>query len=229
MTRWPFWGIMVLGAATVASAGLLPSPRQGPLPDAVVINEQDKSKNINDYLKADTPIFLLPAFLKCHAACPLMARALLRAENSADLGEDLRVLIFSFDPTDTLQDIARFREMQKLPSRWTILRAADDVQARTFYDALDYHYRDEQGTFAHPNQIFVFSPQGKWTLTVNGSDFGSSEIKNAIEKARLADARSSWARLNRLFGNPQTWAIVGFFGLFATIAFLATISVRRKH
>ncbi len=213
----------------MSHADLLPATPEGMrVPSTGVFDEANRPHDFRELTVGNKPILLLPAFFKCHASCPVMARALRKATKDPQTAALFRIVVFSFDATDTPTQAALFRKTQNLPPDWLFVRTTQDVAARQFFDAFNYHYRDEHGTFLHPNQIFVLSANGRWAQSITGATFTSSDLESAARLARLMDSTTLRARLERLSRNPEALAVWGMAGLLMSVIVLVFVAFRSK-
>jgi len=133
------------------------------------------------------PTIVAPMYARCPLACPLIAEGLKRGVNESKATPGTyRVVLFSFDPRDTPRDLQLFRERHRIPLSWSIVKANDSADAHRFLDALDYHYADAKGLFAHPNEVIVLDRAMKPAKVMAGTNY---DIDAALAIAR---GRRDW-------------------------------------
>lgn len=175
---------------------LLPAERALSLPPLALADDRDARVSLQG------PLLLLPIFTRCTGTCPQTAVALHRANPA------MPVVLLSFDPADTAQDLRDFRARFDLPAQWRLVRALDTGAARAFLDQLDFHVMTAEGGFDHPNLAFLFSESGRWTATFAGADF--SQMKPP----------AFWLR-------PVAWIAAACAGLLLSLAAIVLVKSGR--
>jgi cytochrome oxidase Cu insertion factor (SCO1/SenC/PrrC family) len=206
--------------AGLVLAELLPPASPGLAPrNLAVLDDQDQRQ---DLLVAGAPTLLVPIFTRCAGSCPLTAVAL--KEATAEAPTRSRVLLLSFDTEDTAADLRDFRERLDLPSKWLLVRSIDGAATRELLDDLDFHFMKTDRGFDHPNQTFVFSPNGIWAATFSGNPSSKGELDSALRRALAADDPSAVRRLRDWLIRPEAWIALACVGVglsLATILLLA--------
>lgn len=207
-------GLIVLGLA----GGLATPPAKAeegqPMPNVVVWNEAGQRVALADELKksGDGPVIVLPIYTRCGASCPILTKKL-EKESAEISGIAYRVLVFSFDPTETTESLRRFREEEGVPARWVMVRA-EESQIRKFFDLFRYQVMTEGAVLTHPNELFLFDRDLNWRLTLAGEDWNAARLQKSIgwmESPGIA----AWAAMN-----PAKVAVLGVVGLFGSFVLL---------
>jgi protein SCO1 len=149
------------------------------IPRIEIVDDNGRVRSIEEW--KGTPTILAPLYTRCPLACPLITQGLKRAAAQASAPpSSYRVVLFSFDPSDTPEDLRRFRERQQVPLSWTVAstRSGD---ARKLLDALDYRYGQAGDYFTHPNAVIVLTPDLRYARTVFGTTY---DIDAALAVAR---------------------------------------------
>jgi protein SCO1/2 len=143
------------------------------LPNFEMQREDGSLKSLKE-LAQGKPLIINPIYTKCSSACPLMTQQLKRSLGNLDAV----VLSLSFDPSDTPEDLRRFKDIHKLPKNWFVAKAGEEV-----FRALDfnYTYNGEFKEFDHPNVFYVLSP----SLKVSRVFYGLSPSPRSLELATL--------------------------------------------
>jgi protein SCO1/2 len=180
------------------------------LPNFEVQGEDGSLKSLKE-LAQGKPLIINPIYTKCSSACPLMTQQLKRSLGNLDAV----VLSLSFDPSDTPEDLRRFKDIHKLPKNWFVAKVGEEV-----FRALDfnYTYNGEFKEFDHPNVFYVLSP----SLKVSRVLYGLSPSPRSLELATLEAKREEVGigifesfllrcfRYNRETGNYQIdWFFLG--------------------
>src|SRR6185437_15970817 len=105
-------------------------PQRGrALPPISWIDDTGRTRQLSDF--AGFPLVLLPVYTRCRTACIANADQLKKAlaSSSADPTQ-FRVMLFSFDATDTPAMLAAYRHRENLPLGWSMGTAsASDIHA----------------------------------------------------------------------------------------------------
>lgn len=144
------------------------------------------------------PVLLSMVYFRCPMQCPTTLRRLATRLNELDLlvGDKYRVVIISFDPTETPDSARKWETMahagfdRPLPDDiskdWAFLSApSDPISSRTLADALGFPYRylPESNEYSHPTVIYVLSPEGRLSRSLNGVDFPVGTLRMALLEA----------------------------------------------
>jgi cytochrome oxidase Cu insertion factor (SCO1/SenC/PrrC family) len=165
-------------------------------------------------------VVLLPIYTRCSASCPLQTQKLKRALSG--LGSaPVRVLVFSFDPAETVATIAEYRKRENIPANWRVIRA-DQSAVRGFFDFFHYSVFNEKGEMIHPDQIFLLDPSLRWQFTMAGLNWSPQELDEALEETR-SPGIVMWARTH-----PDTLAWTGLFSIAFGVGLLCVWLVRRR-
>ncbi|HUM10560.1 MAG TPA: hypothetical protein VLT82_06380 [Myxococcaceae bacterium] len=204
---------------TLVLAELLPPARPGLVPPSLaVLDEQDRHQSL---MTAGAATLLLPIFTRCAGTCPVTAASLKQALPGTSA--DFRVVLLSFDPRDTAAELQGFRKRLDLPSGWLLVRSVDARATRELFDVLEFPVMNGEGGFNHPDQTFVFSPNGRWAATLSGPP-SKEELSSAHGRALAADDGTPSRRLGAWLLRPEAWIVVACagFGLsFAAVLLLA--------
>jgi cytochrome oxidase Cu insertion factor (SCO1/SenC/PrrC family) len=175
-----------------------------------VIDERGAPRDFKA-LASGVPTVLLPIFTGCGGTCPTTTEALKRALREHPAG--LRVILLSFDPTDTAEDLRSFRSVHGLPAGWSLVRGADAAATRAFLDRFGFQIMTDGRGFNHPDEALVLSPGGAWAGSFFGGVFSSRDLDRAYEWALSADAPTFTQRLRR----PRSWILLIAAGFAASI------------
>ncbi|MFL5364907.1 MAG: SCO family protein [Myxococcales bacterium] len=207
--------VLCLAAAAPASAVLLPPETSTRLSRLIVLDDRDQAHELRG-LAPGTPRLLVPIFTRCGSTCPLTSLALKDA--LAKTGVGFRVVVLSFDPEDSASALKGFRTRLALPANWILVRATDAAKARAFLDEIGFRLRKAEGGFDHPNQTFVFSPEGVWTGTFAGSAFREDELRAAWRRAQSSSHPTALGRVEAWVVRPEAWIAIACAGLGLTLS-----------
>jgi protein SCO1/2 len=223
--------------------------------DARLIDTTGRAVELGEYFRPgpdgrELPVILALVYYDCPVACPATLNAINQCINGLDytVGEDFRVVIVSFDPTNTTEQ-ARDEETgaltaynrRKTPAIRDGYRfhTAQADESRRIADAVGFEYRylPDVDEYGHPSAIFVLSPEGQVSRYMYGYQFYPGQM-------RLALLDASQGRIARSFGDKimlfcyrydpdrgaytvQAWMIMRIVGVF-TVLSLATLVIALK-
>lgn len=198
-----------------------PLKSQLKLPKITVFDDDDRTLILPAALdEPGKPLFLVPVFTKCKMSCPLLVKALrgsLDEYRDGGGAKDYRVLIFTFDSTDTSADLRAFRAKQQIPASWLIVRSPDQGAVRAFFDQFSFSIMSSDGGFIHPNEIFVFNGHHTWVGSLLGSRLSKGDISYAMNKAGDSGI---WLQTLESISHPETLIVIGAIGFLATLMLL---------
>jgi len=192
MRPWSPALFLVLSLSTALSSAVVEnvSPHAGRL--AASINWTDESGRTHRLSEfAGYPTILLPVYTRCRTACLTNLDRLKAAlaDSSAD-PTNFRVLLFSFDPSDTPAVLARYRTSQSIPLNWSTGSAsAKDTVA--LLESIGFQYGQAGKEFIHPNLVVFLDSKlriGKW---IYGNSYSGRDIDAAL---RVATGGNDWIR-----------------------------------
>lgn len=101
---------------------------------------------------------LLPVFTRCEMVCAPEARELKQQLESYPVSDRPDVMIMSFDPQDTREDLSQFRAKHQLPKSWTIA-IANREQTSQLLDQIGFRYTTlGPRAFDHPAIAYLVGP-----------------------------------------------------------------------
>jgi cytochrome oxidase Cu insertion factor (SCO1/SenC/PrrC family) len=138
------------------------------------------------------PLIIVPIFTRCRTACVQNVAQLKKAlaDSSAD-PRQFRVLLFSFDATDTPAVLARYRERESIPLGWSI-GSASQPNIDALLDSIGFPVGRAGTEFTHPNMVLFLDANLRVAHWIYGTDYSAREIDRAL---RIASGESDW--LNR--------------------------------
>jgi cytochrome oxidase Cu insertion factor (SCO1/SenC/PrrC family) len=187
---------------------------------------QDDHDQRQDLRPAGMPTLLVPIFTRCTGTCPLTALALKQAMAGAP--SRFRVVLLSFDTDDAAADLRSFRERLNLPFEWLLVRSIDAAATREFFDQLDFHFMKTASGFDHPNQTFVFSPNGGWAATFSGDLSSKAELESARRRAMAADDPTALSRLRDWLIRPEAWIVLACCGVGLSVVVILLLARRDR-
>jgi cytochrome oxidase Cu insertion factor (SCO1/SenC/PrrC family) len=138
---------------------------------------------------AGYPVILLPVYTRCRTACVTNVGQLKAAlsETSADPTQ-FRVLVFSFDPTDTSAVLASYRASEKIPLGWSVGTASrKDIAA--LLESIGFQYGQAGREFTHPNMLVFLDNNLRIAKWIYGDKYSGRDVDSAL---RIAAGASDW-------------------------------------
>ena len=164
------------------------SPQAGNL--VPVVSWTDENGTVHSLSEfAGYPIILLPIYTRCRTACVTNVGHLKEAlsEASADPTQ-FRVLLFSFDPTDTPAVLADYRSHQKIPLAWS-LGTGSRKDTEKLLESIGFQYGQAGKEFTHPNVLVFLDPNLRVAKWIYGDQYSGRDIDGAL---RVAAGESDW-------------------------------------
>ncbi|MFN3813847.1 MAG: SCO family protein [Aquificaceae bacterium] len=200
---------------SLSFSNLLPNEKKtigSYVPNILLQDHEGKSYRLSDFAQGKV-LIINPVYTKCFSACPLMTEGL--KKNMEKLKENVNVLSLSFDPSDHISDLKRFKQSHRLPENWIVARS-DEVEK--LLKAIDYKYRYDEKLkeFEHPNLYVILTPSGRVSRYIYGvspklRDLELSILEAKREEARLSPVEGFWLRCFRYNPDTGTYQIDWFF------------------
>lgn len=134
------------------------------------------------------PLVLSPVYTRCPMACSYISGGLLKTvETLGTLGSDFNILTFSFDSTDTKEDLAAFEKRWKMNGvDWKTVTAGKNEIA-SLLNSIDYKYDydEKSNEYGHPNLVLVVTPSGRISRYIYGIEPKPKDLKLAIMEAQV--------------------------------------------
>ena len=220
---------IALHACSLQSAAA-PAPRdRGSVPDAAVWDEGDHKISLRSKLKGlgPDPVILLPLYTRCTGSCPVLTRKLQSELARLNSKASYHVVLFSFDPAETSESLKLFRERERLPGEWLMVRG-DELEIRRFFDFFHYSVMKENGALIHPSEIFLLTIDAsagnelRWRASLVGVDWSARDLEKELKEIQ------SPSLMGRIEMNPETIAKTALAGLIASLGFLIAWITFRK-
>lgn len=177
----------------------------GPVPDVPLLLDSTQHRTMTRLSDlGDGPILLMPIFTRCRAVCSLMAERLQTAWAVTDPeGLRAKVLLVSFDPQDTLEDLRRFRTLHRVPAAWK-LAALEREEGLRFFASLGFRWMSlERRQFDHDGKLFILTHAGEVSAILGPEQLTTERLRAEV------DAAIHGPSLARRLGTH--W--IGFFGV----------------
>jgi cytochrome oxidase Cu insertion factor (SCO1/SenC/PrrC family) len=151
------------------------------------VDDSGQQRNLSEF--AGHPVILLPIYSRCQSACRQNVAELKRAlvESNAD-PKDFRVLLFSFDETDTAGTLTAFRKNENVPLGWFV-GTADQANIEALTESIGFQYGKAGSEFIHPDLLLFLDARLKIARWIYGNRYRASEVDAALA---VAAGRSDW-------------------------------------
>ena len=138
---------------------------------------------------AGYPVILLPVYTRCRTACVTNVSQLKVAlgEASADPTQ-FRILLFSFDPTDTPAVLARYRSTENIPLGWSI-GTASPKGISALLESIGFQYGEAGKEFIHPNMLVFLDGNLRIAKWIFGDSYSGRDIDSGL---RVAAGKNDW-------------------------------------
>lgn len=192
--------------------------------DVRVINTEGKETTLEASFPGDVPVILTMAYYDCPLACPALMNKLVEAMNDLDYvaGEDYRLVVVSFDPSNSPLQAIRYREdlltyynkREKAGVREALefFVAASPEDARRLADEIgfDYKYLPDIDEYSHGVGVYVTTPDARvaryfdqYTVVSTTAPRKGDDLKRALLDASDGKIASSLGDL--FFGFCYTY------------------------
>lgn len=135
------------------------------------------------------PLVLLPIYTRCRSACVQNVDRLknVLVDSDTDITQ-LRVLLFSFDATDTPATLARYRQRENIPLGWSI-GTASQANIDALLDSIGVQVGKAGIEFTHPNILIFLDPLLRIAKWIYGTDYSKGDFDHAVQ---VAAGRRDW-------------------------------------
>ena len=185
-------------------------------------NETGRTRGLSDF--AGFPIVLLPIYTRCPGACIANVDQLKTAlaASSSD-PRQFRVLLFSFDSSDTPAKLAAYRTREKIPLDWFV-GTSDQQNIDALLESIGFQYGRAGTEFAHANLLLVLDSKLRIAKWIYGTDYSGRDLDRAL---KVASGESDWV------GQHSEWlyALLLFAGSLLCVAlvyYLVQLTVLKR-
>lgn len=167
------------------------------------------------------PVVVLPVYTRCATTCPVLVQKL-KHEASLFNASDFRVVLVSFDSSETESSLRIFREREKIPSGW-ILARTNDSEIRRFRDYFRYSVVTDGSVLDHPDETFLLDRNLRWRATLVGEGWDATELRSWLTQLQ-SPGLTGWLALNR-----ERVAWLGLCGLSVGLLLIIGLVARRAR
>ena len=217
--------IFVTFVSATSFAGIVEdvTPQRGrPVAQINWTDDAGRIRRLSEF--AGFPVVLLPIYTRCRTACIANVDQLKNAlaDSSAD-PRQFRVLLFSFDSTETPSTLAKYRTRENIPLAWSV-GTASQTDTDALLGSIGFQYGKAGTEFSHPNLVIFLDSNLRIVKWIYGTDYSGRDVDVAL---KIADGASDW------IGQRSQWlyALLLFSGSLLCVAlayYMAQLALLRR-
>lgn len=205
-----------------------------------LIDEDGNTVVLRNAARDGRPFIIVPAYYHCPRLCGLVLKGVqeLLGQLELKLNEDFRVLTVSFDVEDSPENARRMAAeyRQGLPDSsaafhgWRFLTGKDPAIAMLM-NQIGFHYKPDNGEFAHSAAIMILTPDGQISQYFTGISFPPRDVKLALVEAGQGSIGSAidhfllfCFRFDQIKGR-YTWAAYNVMRAGAALSFVFLVGL----
>lgn len=151
------------------------------------IDETGRARTLSEF--SGYPLILLPIYTRCRGACVQnVARLKAALADSTNDPTQFRVLLFSFDPTDSAEELAKYRQRENVPLGWST-GVASPADIFSLLESVGVQVGKAGTEFTHPNIVIFLDPTLRIAKWIYGTDYSDADVDLAL---KVANGRSDW-------------------------------------
>jgi protein SCO1/2 len=174
---------------------------------------------------AGFPVILLPIYTRCPTACVANVDQLKAAlsDSSAD-PRQFRVLLFSFDASDTPEKLTAYRSRENIPLGWFV-GTGTQQNIDALFESIGFQYGRAGTEFTHPNVVLFLDSKLRIAKWIYGTDYSGGDVDRAL---KVAAGESDW------IGQHSEWLytlllLASSVLCVALVYYLAQLTVLRRR
>jgi cytochrome oxidase Cu insertion factor (SCO1/SenC/PrrC family) len=180
---------VLTAAGAIANADVVDlSPQHGRAIASIKwTDETGRARKLSDF--SGYPLVVLPIYTRCPGACIQNVDRLKQAfENSSSDPRQFRVLLFSFDASDSPAVLAKYRQRENIPLAWSI-GTGSQTEIDALLDSIGVEVGKAGKEFTHPNIVLFLDPKLRIAKWIYGTDYSSRDVDLALS---VAAGKSDW-------------------------------------
>jgi len=215
--------VLMLGIGRARCAVIEVEPQRGrAIAQIDWTDETNRAHNLSEF--AGYPLIVLPIYTRCRGACVQNVAQLKKAlaSSSAD-PRQFRVLLFSFDSTDSPAILAKYRERETIPLSWSV-GTTTQTNIDALLESLAFPVGKAGAEFTHPNSLFFLDANLHLAQWIYGTRYTPGDVDAALG---IASGDSSWLARN----SEWLYAVLLFAAsaLCVSLFYLAGQSNKRRR
>jgi cytochrome oxidase Cu insertion factor (SCO1/SenC/PrrC family) len=150
-------------------------------------DETGRVRGLSEF--AGFPVILLPIYTRCPRACIANVDQL-KTALSASFADprQFRVLLFSFDASDTPEKLSAYRTREKVPLGWFV-GTGTQQNIDALLDSIGFQYGRAGTEFMHPNVVVFLDSKLRIAKWIYGTDYSGADVDRAL---KVAAGESDW-------------------------------------
>jgi cytochrome oxidase Cu insertion factor (SCO1/SenC/PrrC family) len=183
-------GALALLSTSLLRAGAVENvaPQRGRLAAPITwTDDAGRVRKLSDF--GGYPLILLPIYTRCPGACVQNVTQLKRAlSDSKGNPTEFRVLLFSFDSTDTPSALAEYRQRESVPLGW-LIGTADQSSIDALLESIGFQVGKAGTEFMHPNMLVFLDVKLRIAKWIYGTNYSGRDIDAAL---KIALGQADW-------------------------------------
>jgi cytochrome oxidase Cu insertion factor (SCO1/SenC/PrrC family) len=221
-----FLAAFYVAFAANAFAGIVKdvSPQRGhSVPPINWTDETGRQRTLSEL--AGFPVILLPIYTRCPTACIANVDQLKSALSAASADpRQFRVLLFSFDASDTPEKLTAYRSRENVPLGWFV-GSGTQQNIDALLESIGFQYGRSGTEFTHPNLLLFVDSKLRIAKWIYGTDYSGGDIDRAL---RVALGENDW------IGQHSEWlytllVLASSVLCVALVYYLAQLTVERRR
>jgi cytochrome oxidase Cu insertion factor (SCO1/SenC/PrrC family) len=180
--------VLALVPACFAASVEPVSPQRGRSVTAINwIDDSGRVRGLSEF--NGFPVVLLPVYTRCPGACIANVDQLKTAfaGSSAD-PRQFRVLLFSFDASDTPERLTAYRTREKIPIGWFV-GTGTQQNIDALLESIGFQYGRAGTEFMHANVVLFLDSKLRIAKWIYGTDYSGGDVDRAL---KVAAGESDW-------------------------------------
>lgn len=181
--------LVVVLCATTSRANVvdLAPQRSRAIPPIKWTDESGRARQLSEFL--GYPLILLPIYTRCPGPClQSVARLKGALADSTNNPRQFRVLLFSFDPSDNAETLAKYRQRETVPLGWSVGVASQD-EIDVLLDSIGVQVGKAGTEFTHPNIVLFLDAKLRIAKWIYGTAYSGRDVDLAL---KIAAGESDW-------------------------------------
>lgn len=186
-------------------------------------DDTGRVRRLSDF--AGFPVVLLPIYTRCPTACIANVDQLKTALSSSSADpRQFRVLLFSFDASDTPEKLTAYRSRENMPLGWFVgTGTPQNIDA--LLESIGFQYGRAGTEFTHPNIVLFLDSKLRIAKWIYGTDYSGGDVDRAL---KVAAGESDW------IGQHSEWLytlllLASSVLCVALVYYLAQLTVLRRR
>ena len=186
-------------------------------------DDEGRIRGLSEF--AGFPVILLPIYSRCPTACIANVDQLKAALSGSTADpRQFRVLLFSFDASDTPEKLTAYRTRENIPLGWFVgTSTQQDIDA--LLESIGFQYGRAGKEFTHPNLVLFLDSKLRIAKSIYGTDYSGDDVDRAL---KVAAGESDW------IGRHSEWLytvllLASSVLCVALVYYVAQLSVLRRR